>query len=221
MLYHLQYAKRRSGDVPAAMQICTALVAAQEETGDTDFLAAAHHAVAVIHRDYLHDPHLARQHFERALELAAIDTASREYSQISYGLAILHIRQGRLEQAEPLLTHALTIMRANNDTDGIASMLNRLSDVRPPADALAALDEALALVRKAGIRQTEAQNYEARSRLCERTGAIRESVVHMQRAAEMWESLGCPTEAAETAREVSRLKAIHRRTACGERRTKG
>jgi DNA-binding SARP family transcriptional activator/tetratricopeptide (TPR) repeat protein len=204
-LYALQHFNRRLGDIPAALKLCRELIATASPDEDAPVVAATHQALGVIHRHYLNDLPAARHHLEHALRLTA-DTAKREYSQICYSLGAVYIHQDRADLAEPLLANALKVMRASDNAVGVANVLTLLSEIRVPSDADAALTEALALATATGHREVAAQIHEARSRLCERMGDTRESLLHLRKAAGIYESLAAPWELTRIAAQLSRLE---------------
>jgi len=206
MLYHLQYFKRRVGDIDGALSILADLIA--DPGGDSSLLGAAHQALGVIHREYLGDLDAAVRHFQEALRHTVAEPSSREHYQVGFGLATTYILRGQPAEAEPLLVNGLRIARATDDRMGIASMMSRLSDIWPPDRAREGLAEALAIIQTAGQPDVEAWLYEAFARVAERTGELDECVRRLEQTLALYRTMNAGNEVRRLEGEVARVLAL-------------
>ncbi len=205
MLYHLQFYRRRVGRVDEAIAINEQLIEVCAEMGDTVIEAAARQSLGVIHRTYLDDFASARLHLERAFSLVSDDPASREYTQISSGLAFVYTKLGLSAEAERLLVQNLAATRAINYRVGVVTNLHRLADVWPPAQARAALDEALSLTSEFSQNEVTGHVHEAYYRHFMRVGEPENALTHARAALRIYRRINAIREIEQMNKVIAEL----------------
>ena len=149
---------------------------------------------------------LARQYFERAAELFALQENLNLLSVVERSRGILFLEQGAHVEARAALTHSLRLARETNDDEGMAQTMVELARVQAATDelpqALQTAMEAEAIAARIGDPAEIGRARAARAEVLWKEGHLREAASGYEAALAMFEQLSMREELARVHRDL-------------------
>lgn len=136
-------------------------------------------------------------------------------------LAMLSLRTGDVAEAEEETRRALDVYRASRYETGTQAALGQLATIEAAKGdgqaAFAAIDSALVIVRREGLKQEEASDLEILGELYADAGDLRAAALYYEKAEREFTAAGDELEAANLMRARADLEAAHGDTSSARR----